>query len=493
MSASSGPGEGRIPAAIRGRVRRFIAETGALRRGERVLVALSGGPDSTALLLLLHSLQEELGLSLAVAHFDHGLRDRQEAEADLMFCRSLAEGLGLAFLHGQGDTPAHARACGLSLEEAARQLRYRFLAEKAAQAGATAVAVGHTASDQAETVLMHLLRGAGLDGLAGMRPRSPWPLGAGPELARPLLCLWRRDTERCCRALGIAPRQDPTNLDLAPLRNRLRHRVLPLLRTLNPRADEALVRLASLASQAVDYLEREASRAWERLSRTSEGEVALEREGLVRLHPALASRLLRRAYALLVGPGREPEAEQVARALSLAVRGRGRLPLPGGIILTVSAREVRLRRGAAAAAAPLPETVLRVPGETRVGGWVFLAEVVPPPASPRTADPYEAYLDADAVGGPLVVTSRRRGDRLRPLGLGGEKKLQDLLVDARVPQEARDGVPIVRCPWGIVWVVGLRLDERAAVGPGTRRVVHLRAHPEPPGQRDSGGARVASA
>ncbi len=442
-----------------------------------MLVAISGGPDSTALLVLLHSLQDEMGLELAAAHFDHGLRSRQEAEADLEYCRELAARLGLPLLAGSGDTAAHARGSGLSLEEAARQLRYRFLSEKAAQVGAEVVATGHTASDQAETVLLHLLRGSGLDGLSGMRPRSPWPYGPGPKLARPLLCLWREDTERCCRLLGIAPRQDPTNLDLAPLRNRVRHRVLPLLRELNPRVDEALVRLASIAAQAVDYLEGEASRRWGELARAEANRVRLDRQGLLTLHPAIASRLLRRAYGHLAGQGREPEAAQVEQALQVVGRGRGRAMLPHGVVLQATAREVWLRREPPSPVPPLPETPLRIPGLTEIDGWVFRAELVPPPSSPRTESPYEAYLDADAVGLELSVTSRRRGDRLRPLGLGGEKKLQDLLVDAKVPAEERDRVPIVRCRWGIAWVVGLRLDERAAVRPDTRLALHLVAQP----------------
>ncbi|HXG42106.1 MAG TPA: tRNA lysidine(34) synthetase TilS [Dehalococcoidia bacterium] len=483
--APSPRGGGRTFPSLRSRLSRFLAHSGALRPGERVLVALSGGPDSTALLVLLHSLRDEMGLELVAAHFDHGLRPHAETAADLEYCQDLARALGLPLLTGRGDTASHARERGLSLEEAARELRYRFLAQQAAQAGAGVVATGHTASDQAETVLLHLLRGSGLDGLAGMRPRAPWPYGPGPQLARPLLCLWREDTERCCRALGIVPRRDPTNLEPGPLRNRIRLRLLPLLRELNPRIEEALVRLASLAAQAVDFLEGEASRHWQEVAWAEAHQVRLDRRRLLATPPAIASRLLRRAYAHLAGPGREPEAVQVEQGLRVAARGRGQVSLPQGIVLEATAREVRLRRGLWPLASPLPDTPLRVPGLTEVDGWVFRAELVPPPASPRTASPYEAYLDADAVGTELTVTARRRGDRLRPLGLGGEKKLQDLLVDAKVPAEERDRVPIVRCRWGIAWVVGLRLDERAAVGPRTRLAVHLVA--QPPASRGQGG------
>jgi len=470
-----GPGGQRAARAIERRVRQFLQEEGVLLPGETALVALSGGPDSSALLLLLHRLRDDLGLRLAVAHFDHGLRPPEEAAADLAYARELACSLGLPLHHGAGDTAAYARARHLSLEEAARHLRYRFLGETARALGAPVVAVGHTASDQAETVLLHLLRGSGLDGLTGMRARSPWPLGEGPVLARPLLCLWRRDTERYCALAGLQPRRDPTNESLEPLRNRLRHQALPLLRRLNPRLDDSLVRLAAIAGQAVAHLEAEAEGAWERLAQPGEEAVRLPRRGLLELSPALSARLLRRAYRHLAGPGAELAAVHTLGLQRLIARGRGGLHLPAGVRARATAESLELRLGPPPAAPPLPDTPLRVPGLTEVDGWAIEAEVVPPPPSPLTADPYEAYLDADALGGPLLLTSRRPGDRLRPLGLGGERKLQDIMVDAKVPREERDRLPLLRCPWGIAWAVGLRVDERAAVGPATRRVLHLRA------------------
>jgi len=461
---------------IEARVLRFLREHDVLQPGEGVVVGLSGGPDSTALLLVLARLQEPLRLSLWAAYFDHRLRPPQEVAEDVAYCRTLCRSLDVPLAVGEGDVRAHARAHRLSLEEAGRELRYRFLGEEAARHGAQAVAVGHTRTDQAETVLLNLVRGAGLDGLAAMRPRSPWPLGEGPALARPLLCLGREETEAYCREAGLFPRRDPTNELLQPLRNRLRHQVFPLLRELNPRVEEALARLARAAAQAVGRLEEEAEAAWGSWARPGPEGVALAREALTSLHPAVAARLLARAHRLLAQRGEALAAYHLERALALARRGKGRLFLPGGLVLEAAGDEVWVGRERPPPR-PLPETVLRVPGVTEAGGWEFQACIVPPPPRPKVDDPFQAYLDADAVGSPLVVTSRRPGDRLRPLGLGGEKKVQDLLVDAKVPARARPLVPVVRCPWGIAWVVGLRIDERAAITTHTRRALHLRARP----------------
>jgi tRNA(Ile)-lysidine synthase len=463
---------------IESRVLRFVQEEGAILPQERVLVAISGGPDSTALLLVLSSLRQALGLTLWAAYFDHRLRPPQDVADDIAYCRDLCHSLAVPLATGEGDVRAHARAHRLSLEEAARQLRYRFLKEEAVRVGAQVVAVGHTRTDQAETVLLHLVRGTGIDGLAAMRPRSPWPLGEGPALVRPLLVLSREDTEAYCREAGLSPRRDPTNEQLAPLRNRIRHRVMPVLRQLNPRVEEALCRVARAAAQMVDLLDAEAEAAWGRLAHVRPEGVALNREGLLALPSAVAGRLLVRAHRLLLPGGQGLSSYHWQTGLALARRGRGRLNLPGRLVLQVGPQEVWVGRPPPTLP-PLAETPLRVPGVTEVGGWRFRSAIVVPPPRPPVGGPLEAYLDLDALGSPLIITSRRPGDRIRPLGLKGEKKVQDLLVDAKVPAFLRDGIPILRCPWGIAWVVGLRLDERAALTPRSRRALHLRAEPPP--------------
>jgi tRNA(Ile)-lysidine synthase len=460
-------------------VLRFCQEHGLFAGQKRALLAVSGGPDSAALLLILAHLREALGLELWVAHFDHGLRRRAQREAERAFVSHLAEELGLPFLFEQGDTRTHARHHRLSMEEAARALRYAFLARQAERLDADSVATGHTASDQAETVLMHIVRGSGLAGIAGMRPRSPWPFPGYPGLAlvRPLLAMGRRHSERYCQEESLSPCLDITNLLLEPLRNRVRHELLPLLRRYNPRVEQALLRLASAAAADAAYLDETANLFWQALAQRSQRSVEFPRLELTALSPALQSRLLLAAVRHLLGDTPQVEAihlQTMQAALAPRPVGVRRLSLPAGLAFVMQGQSVRLTVGEEGSAQAIPETPLALPGRTDVAGWRVEAAVLPTESATPAADAYEAFLDLDALGSALTVRSRRPGDRLRPVGLGGEKKLQDLLVDAKVPRDQRDAVPLVCASWGIAWVVGHRLDERAKVDQNTRRVVRLR-------------------
>lgn len=463
------------------RVLRYIQAHGLFSAAERALLAVSGGPDSTALLLVLAHLAASGGLKLdlRLAHFDHGLRRQADREAEKAFLSDLAAKLGLPFLLGQGDVRAHARQHRLSLEEAARELRYRFLAEQAEKAAISVVATGHTADDQAETVLMHLVRGSGLTGLAGMRPSSSWPFPGHEELllARPLLEVSRGETERYCQEEGLSPCLDVTNFLLGSLRNRIRHQLLPLLRSYNPKIEGALLRLAAATTSDLAHLEETAGVFWHALAVKDKGSVGFRRSELTALSPAIRNRLLQAACQQLLADARQIEAVHIRSMVEALAKPAGsRLSLPGGLAFAVDGESVRLTLGreAAARVRPIPETPLAVPGRTTVAGWLVEVEVLPAQRVELGPDRYEAFLDYQAAGGQLTVRSRRRGDRFRPLGLGGEKKLQDYLVDAKVARDERDAVPLVCASWGIAWVVGHRIDERARMRESTRTVLHLR-------------------
>jgi tRNA(Ile)-lysidine synthase len=453
-----------------------------------LVVAVSGGPDSLALLRTLVELQGSLQLKLTVAHLDHGLR--LGSAEDAQFVADLSRSEGLPFMLKRTEVRAHQVRHRLSPEEAAREVRYAFLARAAQTVGAQAVTLGHTADDQAETVLLHLIRGSGLSGLRGMRPVSAYRLagGASVTLFRPLLDVWREETEACCRAWGLTPREDETNRLPTVPRNYLRREVLPRLERLNPAVREALGRLARAVARDLEYLESEVERVWPSVVRELPGGLALDRQALAVLPPALQRHLLRRAYARINGDETGLEEAHVEALARLAADSTGAFfDLPRGVRLEVQRQRALLTRGRASC--PLPalahEHRICVPGETPLGeGWLVRAEVVAPPG---VIEPglYVASLDLDALGSPLWVRPRTPGDRFYPLGLlPGKtikspvrpprgKKLQDFMVDAHIPRSWRDRVPLLVGPRGVAWVVGWRIAHWARVTPETRRILRL--------------------
>jgi tRNA(Ile)-lysidine synthase len=300
------------------RLQERIKAEDLLRRGERVLVALSGGPDSMTLLASLFHLREHLKIEVAVAHFNHRLRS--ESGDDAAFCRAVAEGLRLAFRLGDGDVRVEAEAEGRSIEDAARSARYAFLAEAAAGEGCAVVATGHNADDQAETVLMRLLRGSGGSGLRAMvgRGRFPAKTVLPLELARPLLETKREEILRYCVEEQLQFVDDPSNQSLEYTRNRIRHEVLPSLRIVNPAVDEALRRAARALSRDEDHLESQAEEALV----AAVTESGLDRAALLRTHSAIAIRTLR-----LWGrrKGVQLQADESEKLLELVRAGRGGL------------------------------------------------------------------------------------------------------------------------------------------------------------------------
>jgi tRNA(Ile)-lysidine synthetase-like protein len=440
---------------IEGQVRRFILDRDLLPADGRLLLAVSGGPDSTALLLILARLAKNLRLSLGVAHFDHGLRGAGTAQREAAHVSDLASSLNVPFYAGAGDVRALARTRHLSLEDAARRARYEFMASVAVREGYGAVATGHTAADQAETVLLHLVRGAGLDGLAGMSPRSPWPFaGVDLTLLRPLLTLSREQTLAYCTAAGVTPLQDETNVSPRFRRNRVRHELLPLLRQLNPGIDDALVRLADAAAEDVAYLRSVASEA---LPPSVAGASRLSLR-LLREWPVSPRRhALRLAFAEVAGDAQELTQRHLQALERLVLSGKtgDRLDLPRGISAVLQRDALELRCGVPAGALPEKPVMLAVPGESRFGSIVASASPAPPSSGQWTE------VDAAAAGDSLCLRRRRPGDRFQPLGMAVDKKLQDFFTDAHVSRDVRDTVPLFASSRGIAWAGGLRIAEWA--------------------------------
>lgn len=441
-----------------------------LSPGDTVLVAVSGGPDSLSLLHLLWTEREARQVRVEAAHLDHGLRGA-EAAAEANWVAEWCRERGIACHVGREDVAAWASAHKQSPQEAARAVRYAFLERTAAATGADKIATGHTRDDQAETVLSHILRGTGTDGLRGIPQRRG-------RVVRPMLEVSRAEIDAYCAAHGLSPRQDSSNFSPDHYtRNRLRLELLPQLRReYNPRVDDALVRLSEIAARDSDYLAQQAQAALADVTRESDAfHVQLDRAALAILHPALLRSVLRLALAKLRGTGEGvsyAHLETVCKAVLSSRSTAFALALPCPLctvrvtdqVFTLTLANIPLPLGSVSAALP-------VPGEAALPelGWVLTASWDEMPGAVR--------LDADRVDfASLTARNRRTGDRVDPLGMGGRhKKVSDIFTDAKVPRSERGRTPIVADAHGLVWVAGQTLAERVKVTENTVRVLYLSA------------------
>lgn len=454
-----------------------------IRPDDPLLVGVSGGPDSLALLHSLHS----LAYPLTAAHLNHGLRSG--AEGDASFVREFAAGLGLHCETGFEDTPAFADQHSISIEEAARQLRYRFLFRVAQEMGAAAVLVGHTADDQVETVLMHLLRGAGLAGLRGMQVRSVNPnWDPALPLVRPLLGVSREAVLEYCREQKLAPRHDPTNLDKTFYRNRLRHELLPELETYNPRIRRLIWQMAETLDADFEVIDAAVMAAWESCQiEEGAGFVTLSRPNFLAQLKGVQRGLLRKAICRLRPGLRDIDFPAVERALAFALEPTRtkQIDLIAGLKLQVEGQLLWVAMWDAALLQPewphiSQEYPLTLPGQTEVGfGWWLTATQVEADEAARQAaytnqDPFSVWLDRQVVGNQVRLRTRKSGDRFEPLGMDGHSvKLSDFMINQKLPAPARAGWPLLAVGEQIAWVPGYRPASPFRVRKETETILHI--------------------
>ncbi len=493
------------PPTMEQRVLGFIQQHKLVEGASKLVVAVSGGPDSVCLLHILARRQKELGVKLHLAHLNHQLRGL-ESEADAEYVAELSRQLGIPATIERRDVKGYQKQKRLSLEEAAREVRYRFLVEVAESIGTERVAVGHTRDDHIETILMHLIRGTGTRGLRGLQAVTPWPpAGKSLTIIRPLLEISHQETEDYCRRHRLSPRLDASNLSLSPLRNRIRQQLLPLLLSYNPRLAETLLRTGRIASDDIDFLDEQTAQLWDEIARQEGESIILDRESFEPLSPALKRYLLRASVEKLLGSAKDIEMRHIEEMMSLTTKPAGkRLNLPGGLTFSVEYSQYRLTPDSAALS-PLPllgeKFQLKVPGKTKLTGWLIEANILDPslikgksegalaPSEITTPLPlnkgkgtkgmglikndFTAHFDLAKSGDKLLVRARRRGDRFQPLGLSQLKKLNEFMIDAKIPRNWRGQIPIVCSPEHIIWVVGWRIDERAKVSDDTKQVLRL--------------------
>ncbi|MCL6610469.1 MAG: tRNA lysidine(34) synthetase TilS [Peptococcaceae bacterium] len=455
-------------------VKSTIDKHGMISPGDTILVGVSGGPDSLALLHLLNRLKDDLQCRLYAGHLDHMFRG-EEAEADARLVESLARQWQVPFVMERVNVPEYIEKHRLSPQQGAREVRYRFYRDAAARLGAVRVALGHHADDQAETVLINLIRGTGLKGLGGMPPAREG------IYIRPLLETRKKQIDEYCREFGIPYRVDSSNLKTVYLRNRVRLELMPLLEEkYNPAVVNSLNRLAEIVRAEDEYLDEAARIALEdAVMSREEGKITLSIEKVNCQPVAVRRRMILAGYRTLAGDGGYPAFEQIDRALEMA-RGdhfRGKIELPGGIDLVKRRRFLEMIRNRGIRPVPFYQRSLRVPGLTPVPeiNRSILAEILDASkvGDPRRFSRDQAVLDLESLQGPLFVRRRRDGDVFFPLGAGGKVKLKKFFIDLKVPREQRDAIPIVASGNDIVWVAGYRPGDPWKVTGKTRVCLRL--------------------
>jgi tRNA(Ile)-lysidine synthase len=451
------------------RVLKTIAMYKMIRRGDRLIVAVSGGPDSVCLLSILDEVRHELGVGLIVVHFDHGLRPKEDG-AETLFVKSMARSLDLPFETASASPDI--RQSGSSLEERARHARYAFLQETAKKFSAQKIAVGHNLNDQAETVMMRLLRGSGPAGLSGIPPLRE------EKIIRPLIDVSRVEIEGYLQDRGLKYMTDPTNLEPLYMRNRIRLELLPRLAQYQPRILEILGQTAQIMRDDEACLE-EMAKAWIKEQDVTEN----NRERRFPLSPfknlpdALRNRVIRCALKEVGGSLRRVSLRHMnaVKRLAAGERPQGLVKLPNRVIVR------RVYDTLVFAVTEREETqgfcyFLDGTGTFEMeslGCTVTLDEMENAALPDLKSSPWIAYLDADRISYPLMIRNFRPGDRFIPLGMKGHKKLKDFFIDLKLSSKARSQAPILTQEKRIVWVCGLRIDDRFKITTDTRKVLKV--------------------
>lgn len=454
------------------KVNSFVKEFGLLSENETVVLAVSGGPDSLCLLYMFNNLAVEYNLKLVVAHLNHCLRPEGRHEA--IAVEKIANSLNLPCEVKAVDIRAYKQLLGVGEEEAGRRARYLFLLEVARKYGASKIATGHHRDDQAETVLLNIIRGSSVDGLSGILPIRKWK---GVKLIRPLLNLWRVEIENYCRELNLKPFTDSSNLETDYKRNKLRLELIPLIEArFNPKIREGLAGLADLAARDRHFLQSLAKLKYRELARFTGNVTIFKQQLLKKLPPALRGRVVYMAIKKYLPAGKISRAhvEQVLRQIINNKTGQT-LTLPGGLRVEQSYGNILFFLWKAQESKKIKPDILPVPGRVFLADrlliesrLVSLKDLSWPPRK------YEAYLDYNKLpSGMITVRSRKPGDRFSPQGAGGSKKLKEILIDQKIPRDRRDLIPVVAVQDEIIWLTGVRIAEQYRVTEETEQVLLL--------------------
>ena len=455
-----------------GKIKKTIKKYRMLESGDRVIVGVSGGPDSMALLYVLNLIKKDYNLALKVAHLNHGFRGK-EAQREAQFVEKMAQKLELPFEVKTFDVPAYKRENSLSSQEAARVIRYRFLEDVKERFHASKIALGHNADDQAETMMMWLLRGTGLKGLGGMPPVREG------VIIRPLIETTREEIEAFLEKNEIPFVMDSSNQKNQYLRNKLRHELFPLLReNYNPQLVKNLVQTASVLRTEDEYLESIAEDALKKVLLSKDGEsLAIDNKGLLSLPLAIQFRCLRGALEQIKGDLRRITSTHLYDIIKIVCNDMPNklLNLPQGIMVEKSYNNLIIKLYQASPS-PFRYQFTSIPDRViieEIGKEMKFEIVEGYDHTIPQKDSRIAYLDGEKILMPLTIRNTKPGDRFQPLGMKGEKKIKDFFVDEKVPLKERKRVPLVFFGDLLGWVGGMRINHRLRVAGKTREILKI--------------------
>lgn len=452
--------------------------------GDKVIVCVSGGPDSVALLHSLNQIKDDYQIQLYVAHVNHLLRG-EEAFADAQFVNDLAHGMGIQCRIQEEDVGRYARLNGFSEEQAGREKRYAFFEKLRIEIGATKIALGHNLNDQAETVLQHLIRGGGLKGLGGMEPvRQNY-------IIRPLISTLRQEIQAYLEKNNLPYRVDKTNLESIYFRNQIRMELLPFLqKQYNPNMISLLAQTADILRQDEAYLEQNVEEAAETIILLKNNDtLKIDLKLFNKLHIAVKRRLIRKAIKLLTGGLKEVTFNHVDAILNLSCKEQGfkRLSLPQNICVEKQYHVLWIRinvpKQSEGGSAITCLTLLNVPGRTEIS---FAHAFIEAKIIKRqefnilrvNKNTNTVYIDYEKVNERLAIRFRQPGDRFQPLGMKGTKKLKNFFIDCKIPQKTRDDIPLLVCGEDIVWVVGYQINASYQITSETEKILQLQIERE---------------
>lgn len=448
-----------------------IKKYNMLEPGDKVIVGVSGGPDSLCLLYLLNILKSRLNVDLYVAHVNHGIRGTS-ADEDEKFVVYISKQLKLPVFVKHAKVYEYSIKTGMTVEEAGREVRYTFFKQLMGKLGANKVAVGHNMNDNAETVVLNLLRGSGMEGLKGIEPVRDF-------IIRPLIGIKRQDIENYCRELNINPRMDESNTDTAFTRNRVRVELIPYLKeNFNPNVIDSISRTAQLINDENSFLSVLVKDYYSRcLIENEAGKIILSQKEFCKYHNAVKRRVLRMAVEGLKGTTKGVERIHIDSAIDLITQGRTGtwIRIPKDVVVSIEYNQIVVKNETIRKQVIYSYKIL-IPGDTIISklGTVLTTKVLSRyEAASIKKSSHICVLDHEKIQGDILIRNRRNGDVINPSGMLGTKKLKDFFIDEKIPREARDSMPLVAVDNEIIWIIGRRYSDKYEVSNQTREVLVL--------------------